>query len=154
MSAVPGTVADVFTYLRTGALVGILTVMLGYAWRMRKLRNEEKSRDQDFQLEVSADGRTNLQFVIDNLVRNGERLEQEIEAQRATTAAADARHTKCQEELRGMREDYSGLRRQFIQFQMEHAKALPLGQRTPMLDELRQQLDALAAQENTVRPQS
>jgi hypothetical protein len=99
----------------------------------------EKTRDQDFQLKVSGDGRTNLQFIIDNLVRD-------IKAQR------DA-HEDCQGELQQQRRNFralerrhDGLQRQFVNYQITVARTIPLGERSPEVNAMLAHLEALAAE--------
>lgn len=123
-------------WVTTGAIVGILGIFVKLAVDNRKLRLAEKSRDQDFQLKVSGDGRTNLQFVIDNLVRDITRV--------------SGLHEHCEEELgalrkayRGQEEKLNGLSRQFISYQLEVGRAIPPEHRTPMLESLLRQHEAL-----------
>lgn len=139
-------------WLTTGAIVGILGIIAKLYIDNRRLRLAETERSQEFQLEISADGRSNLQFVIDNLVRD-------IASQREAAAAQAAAHDRCQHELTALRGDYTeqgrkldGVVRQFLQFQLSGASALPPGERTPMLAELRRQFDDLAAQDSSATP--
>jgi hypothetical protein len=131
-------------WMTTGFIAGILGIAVKLYVDNRRLKLAEKARDQDFQLEISADGRTNLQFVIDNLVRD-------ITAQREA-------HERCEGELQRMREagrerdenyrkqskKLDGIERQFIAYQLEVGRAIPPEHRTPVLDSLLKQHDRLA----------
>lgn len=139
-------------WLSTGFLAGILAIIAKLYVDNRGLRLKEQERAQDFQLEVSADGRTNLQFIIDNLVRD-------IEAQRAATARQQEAHDRCEGDLSKMRDRYreqgkklDGVVRQFLHFQLNYAQGIPISKRTPLLAELRRQFDNLAAEDSSDTP--
>lgn len=140
---VAGALEMVRPWLSTAFIGSILALMVKLFLDNRKLRLAEKSRDQDFQLEVSADGRTNLQFVIDNLVRD-------IASQRDATAAANALHASCQEELSKLRDanhsqgtKLDGLSRQFLQFADSVGRAIPPGNWSPEVTDMMRQLKDL-----------
>jgi len=130
-----GSFEAVRPWLSTAFIGSILAIVVKLYVDNRRLKLAEKSRAEDFQLEVSADGRTNLQFVIDNLVRD-------ITAQREATATVTTAHAHCQEELQSVRDTLTGLQRQFINFQMTVGRAIPPGDWSPeisrMMDDLAQ----------------
>jgi hypothetical protein len=126
-------------WLSTGFIGGILAIIVKLFIDNRRLRLAEKSRDQDYKLEVSADGRTNLQFIIDNLVRD-------ITAQREA-------HEECQTDLRQVRHNFrrlerrhEGLQRQFVNYQLAVARAIPPSDRSPEITAMLTRLEAVAAE--------
>lgn len=119
-------------WMTTGFIGGILALVVKLYVDNRKLRLAEKSREQDFQLEVSADGRSNLQFVIDNLVRD-------ISAQRDAHRDCEERLIKMTDSYRAQGKRLDGIERQFIAFQLDVGRAIPPGDRTPVLAELLRQ---------------
>lgn len=132
-------------WLTTGFIAGILAILARLYVENRRLRLAEKTRDQDYRLQVSDDGRNNLQFVIDNLVRD-------ITAQREATAEQADAHERCEKELRELRDEnrgqgkkLDGLSAQFISFQRSVAQAIPPGNWSPEISHMMGQLDALAA---------
>lgn len=131
-------------WLTTAFIGSILALVAKLYVDNRRLKLTEKSRSQNFQLQMSADGRSNLQFIIDNLVRD-------IEAQRHATQAQATAHGKCQEELDAIREEHraqsrqlEGLCRQFIAFSESVGRAIPPGTWSPEITAMMGQLDALA----------
>ncbi len=125
-------------WLSTAFIGSILALLVKLYIDNRKLRLAEKERANSFQLEVSADGRSNLQFVIDNLVRD-------------ITAQRDA-HQDCEERLEKVTENYrqqgkrlDGIERQFIAFQLDIGRAIPPADRTPVLNDILRQYDEIAA---------
>lgn len=125
-------------WLSTAFIGSILALLVKLYVDNRKLRLAERSREQDFQLEVSADGRTNLQFVIDNLVRD-------IEAQRVAHQDCEDRLTKVTQDYRQQGKRLDGIERQFIAFQLDIGRAIPPGDRTPVLHDILRQYEELAA---------
>jgi hypothetical protein len=124
---------------------GLLTIAAKLYVDRRTLMLAEKSRGESFQLKVSADGRNNLQFIIDNLVRD-------ITAQREQTEAQATAHAHCQEQLsamltdnRGLESKLDGICRQFIAFSESVGRAIPPGNRSPEINNMMEQLAALAA---------
>lgn len=123
-------------WITTAFIGSILALVVKLYIDRRKLLLAEKTRDQNFQLEVNADGRTNLQFVIDNLVA-------ELERQAAA-------HSRCENEVAGLRDEnraqgnkLDGLARQFIAFSESVGRAIPPGNWSPEITIMMQQLDAL-----------
>lgn len=125
-------------WLSTAFIGSILALLVKLYIDNRKLRLAEKTREQDFQLEVSADGRSNLQFVIDNLVRD-------ITAQREAHQDCEERLTKVTESYRQQEKKLDGIERQFIAFQLDVGRAIPPADRTPVLNEIFRQHGELAA---------
>lgn len=126
-------------WMTTGFIGAILTLLVKLYIDNRKLRLAEKSREQDFQLEVSVDGRSNLQFVIDNLVRD-------ITAQREAHQDCEKRLEKVSESYRAQGKRLDGIERQFIAFQLDVGRAIPPGDRTPVLRDVLRQYEELEAQ--------
>lgn len=124
-------------WLTTAFIGSILALIAKLYVDNRRLKLAEKSRAQDFQLEVSADGRSNLQFIIDNLVRD-------IGAQRKATEGATVAHGRCESELRGVRQTLDGLCRQFIAFSESVGRAIPPGTQSPEIEGMLNQLAILA----------
>lgn len=126
-------------WLSTAFLGGILSLIVKLYLDNRKLRLAEKGRDQDYQLEVSADGRTNLQFIIDNLVRD-------IQAQRKA-------HDDCQSELERVRTAHheletrhNGLQLQFVNYQITVARGIPPEARSAEITAMLKTLEDLVAE--------
>lgn len=132
-------------WLSTAFLGSILAIIAKLYIDNRRLRLQETERAHDFQLEVSADGRSNLQFIIDNLVRD-------IASQREATAAAMEAHSRCETELRGAYSEVrrigkhlDGVQRQFINYQLTVARAIPPGDRSPEINVMLTRLETLAS---------
>jgi hypothetical protein len=126
-------------WMSTGFIGGILAIVVKLFVDNRRLRLAEQTRAQSYQLEVSADGRTNLQFIIDNLVRD-------ITAQRTA-------HEECQDELRSVRVAHrnlegrhDGLQRQFVNYQLAVARGIPADVRSPEINAMMKTLEALVAE--------
>lgn len=129
--------------IRTGTLVGILAVATRLFLDNRKLKMAAEKRAQEYRLEVTADGRTNLQFIIDNLRRDIERAD-------GKAAAAEAAHAACETELDQMRNDgrrtrdrLDGLARQFVAFADSVATSIPPGTWSPEMSHMMNQLAEL-----------
>lgn len=136
MSAAITALEVVRPWLTTGFIAGILGIAVKLYVDNRKLRLAEKARDQNFHLEISADGRTNLQFIIDNLVRD-------ITSQREAHDKCENRLSALAERYRVQEERLNGLSRQFITYQLEVGRAIPPENRTPVLESLLKQYDDL-----------
>lgn len=130
-------------WLTTGFIGGILALVVKLYVDNRRLRLDEQIRAQDYTLEVSADGRTNLQFVIDNLVRD-------ITAQREAHADCQTELTGAKERIRSLEHHHDGLQRQFVQYQITVARAIPPNERSPEIDAMLLLLEDLAAQPSTL----
>lgn len=123
-------------WMTTGFIAGILGIAVKLFVDNRRLRLAEVARDQDFQLKMSGDGRTNLQFIIDNLVRD-------ITSQREEHAKCEAELNILKESSRKQEQKLDGLSRQLIAYQLEVGRAIPPELRTPVLEELLRQWNDL-----------
>lgn len=123
---------------------GLLTIAAKLYVDNRGLRLKEQTRAQEYTLEVSADGRSNLQFIIDNLRRDTERADERAAAAEARAAAAEAAHRACEDESRAQGVKLDGVVRQFIHFQLTYAENIPIAERSPVIADLRRQFDELA----------
>jgi hypothetical protein len=138
------TFAEIFEWIRTFGSLGLLALATKFYLDLRRVRANETERDQNYQLEVSADGRSNLQFIIDNLKRD-------IEDQRAATDVQAKAHERCEDELRAVRVDnrsqgmkLDGLSRQFIAFSESVGQAIPPENRSPAINAMMKKLEELA----------
>lgn len=131
-------------WLSTTFIAGILGIMVKLYVDNRRLRLQEETRAQEYTLEVSADGRSNLQFIIDNLRRDTERADKRAAAAEARALAAETAHRACEDESRAQGMKLDGVVRQFIHFQLNYAESIPIAERSPVLADLRRQFDELA----------
>lgn len=123
-------------WITTGGILALLGIVAKLYVDNRRLRLEETTGDRKYQLEVSEDGRSNLQFIINN-------LRDDIKATREA-------HTICEERLRELNEKHDGLQRQFIAYQVTVARAIPPDLRSPAVNAVLSQLDDLA--DNPILP--
>lgn len=123
---------------------GLLTIAAKLYVDNRRLRLAEKTRSEEFQLEVSADGRNNLQFVIDNLVAELKRQGVAHAECQATVAAQAKKMDELHDENRAQGSKLDGLCRQFIAFSESVGRAIPPGNWSPEIAHMMQQLDLLA----------
>lgn len=152
-----GAIETVRPWLTTGFIGSILALLVKLYTDNRKLRMQAEKRAQEYQLEVTADGRSNLQFIIDNLRRDIERADGRSSAAEARAASAEERaskaetaHQTCEETLDQMHEErrqdrnrLDGLARQFVQFADSVSQGIPPGNWSPEITHMVDQLQRL-----------
>lgn len=148
---VSGGLADAIETIRpwvsTSFIGAILALLVKLYLDNRKLRLQAEKRAQEYTLEVSADGRTNLQFIIDNLRADIGRADERANKADTRAGAAELAHAACENELdrvrdegRRTRDKLDGLARQFVAFADSVASGIPPGNRSPAITGMMQQL--------------
>lgn len=130
-------------WVTTGGVLGLLGLAVKLYLDNRKLRLQAEKRAQEYQLEVSADGRTNLQFIIDNLRRDTERADTRAEAAAVAHAACEKELDLVRDEGRRTRDRLDGLARQFVAFTDSVASGIPPGNWSPEITHMMDQLKDL-----------
>lgn len=145
-----GAIEALRPWISTGGILGLLTFAAKLYLDNRKLRLQAEKRAQEYQLEVSADGRSNLQFIIDNLRRDIDRADRRATAAETRASAAEKAHGACEQELdrvrdegRGTRDRLEGLARQFVAFADSVAAGIPPGTWSPEMTNMMDQLKGL-----------
>lgn len=145
-----GAIETIRPWVSTGGILGLLGLAVKLYLDNRGLRLQAEKRAQEYTLEVSADGRTNLQFIIDNLRADIGRADERANKADTRAGAAELAHAACEKELdsvrdvgRATRDKLEGLARQFVNFADSVAMGIPPGNWSPEITNMMQQLAGL-----------
>lgn len=127
---------DWLRILSTGGILTLVALLAKAYIDNRRLTLQHRQRADSYKLEVSADGRTNLQFIIDN-------LQKEIVATRERHDDCERRVTRLHRRLRAQERAHDGLHRQFVEYQLSIARAVPPSGRSAEINAMIESLELI-----------